>query len=612
VSAVIHYRVTPKDPSAHLFRVLLTLRDPAPTGQELTLPAWIPGSYMIREFSKHIVAIRAFDDQGGISIHKLDKRTWRADPARGDLRVEIDVYAWDLSVRKAHLDQTHGYFNGTSLFLCPTGREHEACEVELDAPEDPRCAGWRVATTLRRLSGDPWSFGLFGAADYDELLDHPVEMGTFVHDRFEAGGVPHYLALTGRHEGDRDRFCADLAVICQHHIDFWGDAAPMDRYLFQLTVVGSGYGGLEHRSSTSLIAKRDDLPRAGQDDVSEGYRSLLGLCSHEYFHTWNVKRLKPAAFTPYDLSRENHTTLLWAFEGITSYYDDLALVRTGLIDTDSYLELLGRSFTRVTRLPGRKVQTLADSSFDTWIKLYQPDENSANVAVSYYTKGAMVALALDLTIRLGTASDERPAGEKCLDDVMRDLWQRFGAIGVGVPEDGVEVTAAEVTGLDLREFFDRAIRSTDDLDLAGLLAEFGVALNLRPAEGTDDKGGKPGKETPTGSLGAEVSGSAGAVKLRSVATGGTAMRAGLSAGDVVVAVDGLKATPKGLVERFSRAAPGDEIDVVAFRDDILLQRSCTVQAPELTHAWLEVIEDATDVQRARRAAWLHQEEAAEE
>ncbi|RME26696.1 MAG: M61 family peptidase [Deltaproteobacteria bacterium] len=606
--AAIHYRVTPHDPAAHIFRVRLTLRDPAPEGQELTMPAWIPGSYMIRDFSKHVVAIRAFDDHGDVPLHKVDKRTWRAAPARGDLRVECDVYAWDLSVRKAHLDQTHGYFNGTSLFLCPTGREHEPCEVELDAPEDPRCAGWRVATTLPRVTGEPWSFGLFRAADYDELIDHPVEMGTFVHRRFEAGGVPHFLAVTGRHDGDLDRLCADLAVICQHHIDFWGDAAPMDRYLFQLTVVGSGYGGLEHRSSTSLIAKRDDLPRPGRDEVTDGYRSLLGLCSHEYFHTWNVKRLKPAAFTPYDLSRENHTTLLWAFEGITSYYDDLALVRTGIIDTDSYLELLGRSITRVTRLPGRKVQTLADSSFDTWIKLYQPDENSPNAGVSYYTKGAMVALALDLTIRLGTASEERPAGEKSLDDVMRDLWQRFGAVGIGVPEDGVEVTAAEVTGLDLREFFDRAIRSTEDLDLAGLLSEFGVALHLRPAEGTDDKGGKPGKEPPTGSLGAEVSGKAGAVKLRSVATGGSAMRAGLSAGDVVVAVDGLKATPQGLVERFSRAAPGDEIEVVAFRDDVLLQRTCTVQAPEPTHAWLEVIEDASPVQRARRAAWLHQEE----
>lgn len=602
--AAIQYRVTPSDPAAHIFRVELTIADPDPRGQELSLPAWIPGSYMIREFSKHIVSIDARDERGPIALDKLDKRRWKAAPAQGALTVTAHVYAWDLSVRKAHLDQGHGYFNGTALFLCPEGREDEPVEVELDAPDDPRCAGWKVATSLPRVAGEPWGFGRFRAADYDELVDHPVEMGTFDLVQFQAGGVPHDVAVTGRHSGDLDRFARDLAVICQHHVDFWGGDAPMDRYLFQLTVVGDGYGGLEHRASTSLIAKRDDLPAPGDDKISDGYRSLLGLCSHEYFHTWNVKRLKPAAFTPYDLSRENHTTLLWAFEGITSYYDDLGLVRCGLIEIDSYLELLGRSFTRVTRLPGRHVQSLADSSFDTWIKLYMPDENSNNAAVSYYTKGAMVALALDLTIRLGTATADAPGGQKSLDDVMRDLWQRFGAHGIGVPEDGVEVTAAEVTGLDLRSFFDQAVRGTDDLDLAGLLAQFGVRMHLRPAEGADDKGGKAGKDAPTGDLGADVSGGNGSVRLKSVRTGGAAMKAGLSAGDVVVAADGLKVDAKGLLACFAKASPGQRITVHAFRRDELMTVDVVVQAPEATHAWLELDPDPTPAMLARRGAWL--------
>lgn len=597
MAAAIHYRVVPSNPAGHLFRVSLTLETPDPQGQVLSLPAWIPGSYMIRDFARHIVRIDARGPGGPVALARLDKRRWQAPPVAGPLVVEIEVYAWDPSVRKAHLDQSHGFFNGTSLFLCPEGQEHRPCEVELDPPDDPACAGWKVATALPRVEGSTWGFGRFRAADYDELIDHPVEMGTFDLVFFQAGGVPHHLVVTGRHEGDLPRLARDLAIICQHHVDFWG-CTPMPSYLFLLTVVGDGYGGLEHRASTALISKREDLPRPGEDKVSEGYRGLLGLCSHEYFHTWNVKRLKPAAFLPYDLSRESHTTLLWAFEGITSYYDDLGLVRSGLIEADSYLELLGRSLTRVTRAPGQAVQTLADSSFDAWTKLYQPDENSPNAQISYYTKGALVALALDLHIRLETNQ------QRSLDEVMAALWTIYGSQGVGVPEDGVEVVAAEVTGLDLRAFFDRAIRSTQELSLEGLLAEHGVKLHLRPVEGTEDKGGAAGKETPTGDLGADVNGSAGAVKLRVCRTDGAAMRAGLSAGDIVVAVDGLKATPAGLVQRFARATPGSRLRVLAFREDVLLDVEVQVQVPPLAVAWLELDADCGPRQLARRVAWL--------
>ncbi len=262
-------------------------------------------------------------------------------------------------------------------------------------------------------------------------------------------------------------------------------SAPVDYYLFQLLVVGDGYGGLEHRASTSLISNRDGLPQPGATGVSEDYRSLLGLASHEYFHTWNVKRIKPAVFVPYDLTRENLTEQLWAFEGVTSYYDDLTLVRSGVIGLSDYLEILGRDITRLLRTPGRRKQSVAESSFDAWIKSYRQDENTPNAVVSYYVKGALIALALDLTLRrYGTAT---------LDDVMRTQWRRYGKSGIGVPEGGIEAIASELGGNDMSAFFDRYVRGTDELPLAELLALFGVDVSLRPAESANDKGGAPGK-----------------------------------------------------------------------------------------------------------------------
>lgn len=591
------YVVRLLDPAAHLFQVELQLDQPAPDGQLLSLPAWIPGSYMIREFSKHIVRLRALGPAGELAVCKLDKRRWQVAPSGGPLRVLIEVYAYDLSVRKAFLDTSRGYFNGTSLFLCPEGFAHLPAEVEILEPTDPACAGWRVATSLPRIAGEPWGFGRFRAADYDELIDHPVELGPFELHEFTAAGRPHHLVISGRHGGDAARLVADLRTICQWHCDFWG-VVPMERYLFQLNLVGDGYGGLEHRASTSLISKREDMPPPGRTELTDGYRGLLGLCSHEYFHTWNVKRLKPAAFWPYDLSKESPTTLLWAFEGITSYYDDLALLRSGLIGVDSYFELLGRTMTRVFRAPGRFVQSLADSSLDTWIKLYQPDENSNNATISYYTKGALAALALDLHLRL------RTQGACSLDRLMRALWERYAAQGRGVPEDGVEALAAELSGLDLRAFFDLVIRGTDELPLAELLQAHGVKLRLRPAESAEDKGGKPGKEAPGGDLGADLAGSAGAVKLKSCRTGGPAMRAGLSAGDVVVAADGLRATPAGLRARFAQARPGERIELLAFREDVLVRAVVEVQAPPADTAWLELDPEADEAAVARRTAWL--------
>ncbi|HAF54687.1 MAG TPA: peptidase M61, partial [Thauera sp.] len=338
----VEYRIRPANPGAHLFEVTCTVHAPDPDGQVFSLPAWIPGSYMIREFARNIVRLSAQADGEPCAVDKLDKHTWRAAVPPGTKKVTVDyeVYAWDLSVRSAHLDTTHGFFNGTSVFLAVAGRTDGPCLVTIDKPEAEAFRHWKLITALppeHGRAGDAHRFGRFRAADYDELIDHPVEMGEFTLARFEAAGVPHDVALTGRHDCDLDRLCADLKRVCEWQIRLFGKPAPVDYYAFLTMVVGDGYGGLEHRASTALICSRADLPWKGMEGLPEGYRTFLGLCSHEYFHTWNVKRIKPAAFTPYDLSRENHTRLLWAFEGFTSYYDDLALVRSGVIGIDDYL-----------------------------------------------------------------------------------------------------------------------------------------------------------------------------------------------------------------------------------------------------------------------------------
>ena len=357
----IQYTIIAKDLAAHLFEVTLTIAAPKPSGQQLMLPAWIPGSYMIREFARHIVHISAIAQGKKIRLKKIDKHSWQAAACSGPLVVTYHVYAWDLSVRAAHLDQTHGFFNGSSVFLAVIGQEDSAHIVDIRKPEDASCRQWRVATALPELKAKRYGFGTYQAANYDALIDHPVEMGCFELATFKAHGVPHDVVITGRVPNlDMPRLCTDLKKICEAQIALFEPTtqrAPMARYVFMTLAVGDGYGGLEHRASTALICNRADLPVLGKTELSDGYRGFLGLCSHEYFHTWNVKRIKPAAFAPYVLDRETYTPLLWLFEGFTSYYDDLILRRSGLIDEAAYLQLVSKSINGVLRGAGRLKQS---------------------------------------------------------------------------------------------------------------------------------------------------------------------------------------------------------------------------------------------------------------
>jgi predicted metalloprotease with PDZ domain len=576
----VRYSIIPKDPAAHLFEVTLTVETPDPTGQRLVLPAWIPGSYMIREFARNIVRIAATSSGRKVALKKTDKHSWQAGRCDGPLVVVYEVYAWDLSVRTAHLDRTHAFFNGTSVFLRVPGQEQAPHEVDIRRPEGDEYAGWRVATALPELDAERYGFGRYVAADYDELMDHPVELGAFALATFKAHGVPHDIVITGRVPRlDMARLCADLKKVCEAQIRLFEPTsrrAPMKRYVFMTLAVGDGYGGLEHRASTALICSRADLPVQGKKEMSDGYRTYLGLCSHEYFHTWNVKRIKPAAFAPYDLQNEGYTSLLWLFEGFTSYYDDLMLVRAGLIAEADYYKLLAKTANGVLRGSGRHRQSVAESSFDAWVKYYRQDENAPNAIVSYYNKGALIGLALDLTIRA------RTEGKRSLDDVMQALWQRYGrdfynGAGRGVTPAEVEAMLDEVSGFKLKPFFEKYIRGTQDLPLARLLAPFGVKYS------DERKSAKASLDINLGRDGNDC-------KLSSVHEGGAAHQAGLSGGDLLVAIDGLRVSgnPNNVETLLSRYSVGSTVEVHAFRRDELMRFDVLLQGDRVPGIKLEL------------------------
>ncbi|WP_284615633.1 M61 family metallopeptidase [Aquabacterium humicola] len=508
---MISYRIDVDDPHGHLYRVTMSVAQPADE-QRLSLPVWIPGSYMVREFGRHLSGLSAAQGRREVPLEQLDKTTWLARcSGRAALTVSYRVYAFDTSVRTAFLDARRGFFNGTSLCLRAEGFEDAPHRLALGKLP----AGWEIATALR-----PAGARAFEADGYDELVDHPVELGRFWRGSFEACGVPHEFIVAGAWPGfDGDRLLADTKRICETQIRFWHPQkhpkAPFDRYVFLLNAVEEGYGGLEHRASTALICNRRDLPRQRMEGLPDGYVTLLGLISHEYFHTWNVKRLRPAEFARYDYTRENYTRLLWFFEGFTSYYDDLLLLRAGLIDGNRYVKLLAKAANAVAGTPGRHVQSVADASFDAWVKYYRADENTVNATISYYVKGSLVALALDLTLREAGGS---------LDGVMRRLWK--ASAGGPIDEAAIAAALEAEGGRSFENELAAWVHGTGELPLAELLpavgisvrrerAGFGPALGLRLSEGP-------------------VTG----VIVKSVLAGSPAAAAGLSAGDELLAVDG--------------------------------------------------------------------------
>ncbi len=508
-AAAVHYRVEVASLQAHLFQVTLTIARPAPQ-QRVSLPVWIPGSYLVREFSRHLQQLQARQGKAAVPLRQLDKNTWEAeaDPTRA-LVLSCQVYAFDNSVRTAWLDATRGFFNGTSLCLRVHGQEDVPHALELVSRK--AIAHWRVATGLPARDVNAAGFGTYAASGYDELVDCPFELGDFWQGLFKACGVPHRLVVAGAPASfDSARLLEDTRKVCETEIRFWHGTAkpPHKNYVFLLNVVDDNYGGLEHRNSTALICGRRDLPRLGEAKTPEGYTTVLGLISHEYFHTWNVKRLRPAEFARYHYDAEQYTRLLWFFEGFTSYYDDLLLRRAGLLDNAGYLKLLNKGINQLLQTPGRSVQSVADASLDAWVKYYRQDENTANATVSYYGKGALVALCLDLTLRR--------EGRTTLDDVMRALWQRSS--GGPMAEADVAAVLAELGGRSFAPELAAWVHGTGELPLQDLLQAHGVAVHHDPAQLAQR-------------LGLRVAEANGSVQVKVVLRGGAAEAAGLAAGD---------------------------------------------------------------------------------
>ncbi len=556
---------------------------------DVRMPVWTPGSYLVREHQRHIDGLGAQDSQGrALLVEKIDKSTWRIATG-GAERVTIGyrLHCFELTVRTNHVDATHAFLNPSAACAFVVGREGEPCTVRLELRP-----GWRAWVALPRESGT------FRAHDYDELADSPFELGTegsHSAHRFQAHGVEHELVVWGRGDFDARRVVPDIVKIIDAEAAIFGGLPYGDPYLFILHLNDRGRGGLEHRRSCALLVPRFSFVQR------LAYEDFLLLVAHEFFHLWNVKRLRPAAFTPYDWGRENHTRLLWAMEGLTSTYEVMALRRAGLITPQRFLEIWAERVTQLLRTPGRLRTSLAQASYDAWIKHYRPDESTANTTVSYYLKGSVVGFLLDLELR------RRSEGTRSLDDLVKALFEQHGT-APGLPEGGVERAAIELLGGDasLHAWFERAIRSTEELELEAALSGVGMQAVLLPAEGADDKGSVEKELTPPAAqprswLGAQLREKSGVLEVASVIEGSPAQLGGVAAGDEIVAADGFRGE---LRQRLARAAPAQAVRLSLFRMDELFETQVQLAAAPRDTVTLAPDPQATPAQKSLRERWL--------
>lgn len=563
VTSTIRYSVSLGSVTSHIIKVKLDISEPDRHGQKLTLPAWIPGSYMIRDFCKNIIQLNVKNKDGAqLNYHKTNKQTWQIEPHSGPLSIEYSVYAFDLSVRSAYLNDEFAFFNGTSLFLAVEGQTNEKCYVELNKPGFDCAKHWRVATSLPCASNTQvHEFGEYQAENYAELIDHPVVYSHFDLVQFTVEDVKFELVLVGGHNADTNRITADLEKICQHHFDLFEKPIPFERYLFITLLSHSGFGGLEHKFSTALMYSRDQLPSLNEGiEPSEDYRTFLSLCSHELFHAWHVKRIQPLELQNASLQKEAYTEQLWIYEGFTSYFDDASLARCKVINTESYLEIVGQNLTRLLRNGGRMKQTITESSYDAWTKFYQQDASAINNIVSYYNKGAIVAMCLDLTIRLESQ------GKYSLDNVMKYLWNLHGKTGLGTDKFVIQQILDNKLNLDLDDFLDSALYSTDELPYETLLNKFGITVKKRARISQSDKGGKAQPNCSKHAFGATVSAMDTGVKITQVSEKSPACIAGLQVGDQLITIDSWQVTSEQLQSRIDKCFIGTNVEIVCLRD----------------------------------------------
>ncbi|MBI5369069.1 MAG: M61 family metallopeptidase [Planctomycetes bacterium] len=572
--AALRYTLSLLRPRTHLVDVELEVRGLSAGPFDLAMPAWTPGSYKIRDFARNVQELAAADARGRrLAATKRDKGTWRIERGAaegGTVRVRYRVYANDLSVRTSHVDEDHAWLCGAGLFFYIAGRPELPATVRVRAPR-----GWRTATALPPAPGG----GGFAAADYDTLVDSPLEVGRFELHEFAVRGRPHRLAIHGAGNHDPKRIVADLRKIAEAEAELFG-GLPYADYLFVLHLHPEGGGGLEHRACCAL-----QFPRFGFRPRDK-YEGFLSLCAHELFHLWNGKRIRPAVLGPFGYQQEAYTRALWVVEGITSYYDKLILLRAGLIDAPAYLKKCAEAVQRLLETPGRLVQPVDEAGFDAWIRLYQAHEHTPNCTVSYYEKGQVVGWLLDLKLRALTR------GRRSLDDVMRLLWNEYGKPDRGYEEEAVRAAAERVAGRDLGAFFAEQVSGTRDPDWNAYLRPFGLAWTSTAAG------------SPKPWLGARVEKKGETGTVAGVAPGGPAELDGLAAGDEIVALDGYRVNGEGWEKRLEDLAPGACAVLTVFRKDEL--RAVPVTVGERAAAAGAIVRRAGAGAAARRLrrGWL--------
>lgn len=571
----IHYQVAMPQPELHLFEVTLLVQGCSEPVLDLKMPVWTPGSYLVREYAKHLQDFSADtgNRQQRLKSRKISKNHWQIDTVdTTEITVRYRVFAHELSVRTNHLDATHGYFNGAALFFFIPGWEHQPIRVTIVPPKPD----WHVTTSLRSI---PEVANTFEAEDFDTLVDSPFEIGTQRLYNFEVLGKPHQLAIWGQGNANPEQIVEDTKKIIETEAELYG-GLPYDRYLFLLHLSNNGFGGLEHKNSCSL-----NYPRFGFR-VKDKYNRFMQLVAHEFFHLWNVKRIRPKALEKFNYEQESYTTSLWFCEGTTSYYDLVIPFRAQIYDTKGFLDGLSKEITQLQTTPGRKVQPLSESSFDAWIKLYRRDANSNNSQISYYLKGELASFLLDLLIR------SHHGNQRSLDDVMRQMWQRFGKEEIGFTPEQLRDVIESVAQMDLSDFFDRYIDGTEELPFDEYLEPFGLRL-----KGIEE-------EEPVPHLGANVKAENGKAMIHFVETGSPAAVAGVDAGDELLAIDGWRVTAEQLSDRIKDYKVGDTIQVSVFHQDQLCTVPVTLQAAQPNRYLIVPVDQPTEVQKQNYRGWL--------
>jgi len=569
----VNYTIHIASPFHHYFDVELTINQPNPEGQALRLPNWIPGSYMIRDFAKHIVSFEASCASGALTYTRPDKSTWQLPSTNEAIQVKYRVYAFDASIRAAYLDLHYGFFNASSLCLEVVEQSHQPHQVTLSPYTDLALKNWQVATGMPTVNTDTNGFGSYQTEDYAALLDYPVLMGELTRVPFYASGIAHELILVGRHYASTAQLAEDLTKICEAQHQLFGGAPDFDHYQFLTIVTHNGYGGLEHRNSTALMCPRDALEYGDKNEPSEAYAEFLSLCSHEYFHNWNIKRLKPKNFLPYQLAQESYTEQLWFYEGMTSFYDDLFVYRAGCINDEAYLARLAKTVSRGLRGLGPSRQSLVESSQLAWTTFYQQNENAPNAISSYYAKGGVVAACLDLLLR-STSNNQIN-----LDTVMQNAWQQYGLTGLGTSQNELLELCNPQQNDIVAAFLYDALYTTKALPWQKLFTEFGIEVSQTAFD--------PVSQQPTTAaltqveLGAALQETPQGLKVQRVFEESAAALAGLSANDTLIAIDGIQASATVVKQADQRFKPGDCVTIHYFRDYCLHNAELIWQAPVL-------------------------------